>query len=547
MSDPQPPQDAAFPRLTDDQIATFQQCGTPRQLRDGEPLFHAGGRRGGFFVVLAGAIEIIDRTGAEARTVAVHGPREFTGDTDILRHRRPVVSATARGETRLLEIAPADIRRIIGTQPALGELILRAFIARRALLLESGFQGLRVIGSPQSRDAYRIREFLTRNQVPTTWIDADEDAGVGELLRHFGLGADDLPAVALESGPLLRNPSTRALAEAVGLRRPVGRERFDLVIVGAGPAGLAAAVYAASEGLNALVLEGAAPGGQAGASTRIENYLGFPTGISGAELTGRATLQAQRFGARLSVPTLATSLEREDTHLVVHLDGGERATARCVLIATGAEYDRLDVPGRERFDGRGVFYAATPMELSACRGGAVAVVGAGNSAGQAAMFLAEHTERVLLLVRGADMRRSMSSYLADRIDAASNIDVLYHTEVRRLEGADRLERIEIENTSTGERRAVATPAVFTLIGARPHTAWLSTLVATDARGFIETGRRVARSAVWTREREPYLLETSLPGVFAAGDVRLGSVKRVASAVGEGAMAVKFVHEFLAEG
>jgi thioredoxin reductase (NADPH) len=545
VSDPET-DDAFNPRLSEADIAALSRHATRVRLADGEPLFQAGERRGGFFVVLQGAVEVVDRSGGETRTVAVHGPGQFTGDIDILTRRRPVVGAVARGATELLEVSPSDVRRLIGERPSLGDTILRAFIARREQLLESDFEGLRVIGSGASREAFRIREFLTRNQVPLTWIDVDEESAITDLLRDFGVEPEDLPVVQAGDRPLLRNPSVRELAEVLGLRRPLGSEVYDLVIIGAGPAGLAAAVYGASEGLRTVVLEAVAPGGQAGASTKIENYLGFPTGISGAELTGRATLQAQKFGAELSSPAPVVGLELAGEHPVVRLDSGERATARCVLIATGADYRKLDVPGRERFDGLGVYYAATPMELTACRGRDVAVVGAGNSAGQAVMFLAEHTRRVWLLVRGDDLRKSMSSYLADRVERAENVEVLCHTEVRRLLGEARLDGVEVEDTRTGELRTIDTPALFSFIGAVPRTDWLPQEIETDAKGFIHTGRAVAESPRWTLRREPFLLETSHPGIFAAGDVRHGSIPRVASAVGEGAMAIKLVHECLAE-
>lgn len=545
MSDPEP-QGVANPRLSEADIAALAPHGTCSRLHDGEPLFQAGGQRGGFFVVLEGAVEVLDSAGDEPRRVMLHGPRQFTGDIDVLTRRRSVVGAVARGETEVLGISSSDIRTIIGERPRLGETILRAFIARREELLESGFEGLRVIGSAASREAFRIREFLSRNQVPFTWIDVDEDPGIAEMLRDLGLRGDDLPAIAAGAEPLLRNPSVRELAEAVGLRRPFGDDVYDLVIVGAGPAGLGAAVYGASEGLSTVALDGVAPGGQAGASTKIENYLGFPTGISGAELTGRATLQAQKFGAELASPAPAVALELDGEHPAVRLDTGERVNARCILIATGADYRKLDVPGRERFDGTGVYYAATPIELTACAGSDVVVVGAGNSAGQAVMFLSENTRRVWLLVRGDDLRRSMSSYLADRVEAAENVEVLHNTEIRRILGEDRLEAVVAENTRTGEMRTLATPAVFTFIGAVPRTRWLPAGIETDRNGFIRTGRTVAASSHWTPRREPFLLETSHPGVFAAGDVRHGSIPRVAAAVAEGAMAVKFVHEYLAE-
>ncbi|MFI5239425.1 MAG: NAD(P)/FAD-dependent oxidoreductase, partial [Gemmatimonadales bacterium] len=408
------------------------------------------------------------------------------------------------------------------------------------------FQGVRVIGSGTSRESYRIREFLAHNQVPVTWIDVDGNPDAAEILGNFGVDSNALPVVMCEGQPLLHNPSTRELAIAVGLKRTIGDEVYDLVIVGAGPAGLAAAVYGASEGLTTLLLDAESPGGQAGSSSGIENYLGFPMGITGAELTSRATLQAQKFGARISTPSQAIALDDAGSHLVVRLEGNESAFARCVLIATGADYRTLDVSGRERFEGLGVYYVATPTELDACSGADVVIVGAGNSAGQAALFLAQHTRRVLMLVRRDDIRLTMSSYLADRIDAAHNIDILYTTQIRAMEGSTRLEHIDIENTTTGEKRSIATPAVFTFIGAKPRTDWLPAQIDTDPKGFICTGRSLRNTPGWTRKRQPFLLETSQPGVFAAGDVRVGSAKRVAAAVGEGSMAVKFVHEFLAE-
>lgn len=544
LTDHDPEQDA-FPTLSDAQIAALDDVGVRRRFEDGEPLFQVGERGGGFFVVLSGAVEIIDRSSGEPRTVTVHEPGEFTGDIDILSRRRPVVSAVARGDTEALAVAPADIRRVLRERPALGEVILRAFIARREQLVESGFQGLRVIGSGGSRDTFRIRDFLSRNQVPFTWIDLDAEPDVGALLRHFGLEEGDTPVVAYGTQPLLRNPSTRELAETIGLRPALRRELYDLVVVGAGPAGLGAAVYASSEGLSTVVLDDTGPGGQAGSSSKIENYLGFPTGVSGAELTERATLQAQKFGTRFSTPSCATGLDCSGPHPVLVIDDEQRIAARCVLIATGADYRQLDVPERERFDGLGVYYSATQTELTACEGSDVVVVGGGNSAGQAVMFLSEHTHRVLLLLRGGDLRKSMSSYLADRIEGTENVEVLFHTEIRRMKGDRRLEAIEIENTETGRTRTVQTPAVFTFIGAVPRTDWLPEEIETNDKGFIKTGRRVSRSPRWTAEREPFSLETSHPGVFAAGDVRLGSIKRVASAVGEGATTVQSIHEFLA--
>jgi thioredoxin reductase (NADPH) len=539
-------QQIAFPKLDPDQIDALAEFATRRHLGDGESLFEVGDRGFGFFVVLSGAIEVAEPSTGELKTVAVHQPGEFTGDVDMLTGNPTVVSAVARGDTEVLEISSDDIRHILSARPVVGERILQAFITRRELLVESGFQGLRIIGSGASRDAFRVRDFLARNQVPFTWIDLDDNPRVGELLRHFGLSGADTPVVAYGTQPLLRNPSTQELAKVIGLKQSLADEMYDLVVVGAGPAGLAAAVYGSSEGLRTVVLDDSAPGGQAGASSKIENYLGFPTGISGAELASRATLQAQKFGTRFSTPSRVVGLICEGDYSVIQLDDGERVSTRCVLIATGAEYRKLDVPGREKFDGLGVYYAATQTELVACRGSEVVVVGGGNSAGQAAMFLSEQTQRVLLLLRGDDLRKGMSSYLAERIEETENVEVLCHTEVRRMLGEQQLEAVEIENTQTGERREVATPAVFTFIGATPRTDWLPPQIETDDKGFVKTGRSTVRSPGASAAREPFLLETSHPGIFAAGDARLGSVKRVASAGGEGSMAVKFVHEYLSD-
>ena len=536
-------QKVAFPTLDDLQVATLAKFGTRRVLRDGELLIKAGDREYKFFVVERGAVEIVEHSSGDTKRVALHERHAFGGDVSLVTGRPALISAIARGDTEIFEISSADIRRIMGERPALGDLLLRAFIARRELLVASDFQGLRVLGAP-SRDTFRIRDFLAKNQVPFTWIDTTHDPQVGALLKGFGLTEADTPVVVFGSEPLLKNPSTRALADLIGVRRPLSQRVYDLVIVGGGPAGLAAAVYGSSEGLATAVIDAAAPGGQAGTSSKIENYLGFPTGISGGELANRAILQAQKFGTQFSSPSRVARVEFENEHAVVWLDDGERVSTRCLLIATGAEYRKLDVPQREQFEGLGVYYAATPTELQLCRGSEVVVVGGGNSAGQAVMYLSEQTPRVYLLLRGGGLRKHMSSYLADRIESADNIEVLSEAEICRMLGDQRLEAVEIKNSRTGETHTVQTSAVFTFIGAIPCTEWLPAQIETDPKGFVKTGRLVSSSPHWTADREPFYLETSRPGIFAAGDVRLGSTKRVASAVGEGAMAVQFIHEYL---
>jgi thioredoxin reductase (NADPH) len=537
--------EVAFPRLDEAQLAALERFGTRKTFGDGRALFAAGERGFKFFVVLSGRVEIVDRSGDKPRTVTVHEPREFTGDVDLMTGRPAVVSGVARGPCEALAVGPDDVRRLVAERPDLGDLLLHAFIARRQLLEESGFVGCRVIGSRYSRDTFRVRDFLAKNRVPYTWVDAEADPGAEALLRHFHVTAADTPVVACGHKLLLKHPSNRELAEKLGIRQPVDAELYDLLVVGAGPAGLAAAVYGASEGLNTVVVDALAPGGQAGCSSKIENYLGFPTGLSGAELAGNATLQAEKFGAKFSVPSCAVGMDLDGPYQCVRLEGGECAAARCVLVATGAEYRRLDVPGRERFEGLGVYYAATWVEAKFCQDSTVVVVGGGNSAGQAAVFLAERAARkMLLVVRADDLAKDMSRYLARRVETTENIELLLGTAVKRLAGDGCLRAVELVNRHTGQARTVEAPALFSFIGAAPRTDWLPEAVAKDAKGFVLTGPAAARSGRWPLPRPPLLLETSRPGVFAAGDVRAGSSKRVAAAVGEGSMAVQLVHQFL---
>jgi thioredoxin reductase (NADPH) len=437
------------------------------------------------------------------------------------------------------------LRRALNQCPGISDIILQAFIARRQLLRESpDFTGLRVIGSRYSPDTFRVRDFLSKNRILFTWVDVETDPNVDRLLKQFGVTEQDTPVVACGKMLLLRNPSNLQIADAVGIHQPLEALVYDLVVVGGGPAGLAAAVYGASEGLRTVVLETTAPGGQAGSSMRIENYLGFPLGLTGSDLAGRAILQANKFGAHLSVPAPVNQLTFENAYTIVHLDGDETVTAKCLLIATGADYRQLGMEGADRFVGTGVYYAATLAEAQLCGGAQVIVVGGGNSAGQAAVFLAGHARRVLLLIRGGDLYKNMSSYLARRIEQTANIELVSNTTIRRMNGDTHLVSAETVNSKTGEERTVETPGVFSFIGAEPRTNWLPPEIERDAKGFIQTGASLARSRYWSSVRQPFLLETSRPGVFAAGDVRSGSVKRVASAVGEGAMAVQFVHECL---
>jgi len=542
-------QTIAFPTLDEAQIADLSRCAgaTLMVYRDGETLFAVGDRNFKFHVIISGEVEILDYSGEEPKTVTIHRTGGFTGDISHLTGNPSVVSAVARGYCEVYEISGDALRQVLNQCPVLSDIILQAFIARRQLLHKSSdFTGLRVIGSRYSADTFRVRDFLAKNHVLFTWVDVETEPQVDRLLKQFGVTEADTPVVACSTMLLLRNPSNRDLAERIGIRHPLEQTVYDLVVVGAGPAGLAAAVYGASEGLRTAVLERSAPGGQAGTSMRIENYLGFPTGVSGSELTDRAIIQANKFGARLSIPTPVTHLTFDKAYSVVHVDGEESITAKCLLIATGVEYRPLGAESEEQFEGRGVYFAATPIEAQMCRGGPVAVVGGGNSAGQAAVFLAGHARKVLIIIRGHDLHKNMSSYLVRRIEQTANIEVLYDTTIRRMHGNGYLSSIDIVNSKTGEERTAEMAAVFTFIGAVPRTDWLPVEIERDAKGFVRTGSTLAQSSQWTVRRQPFLLETSRPGVFAAGDVRSDSIKRVASAVGEGAMAVQFVHEYLKE-
>jgi thioredoxin reductase (NADPH) len=539
----------AFPKLTEEQIEQLGRYGgvTPKKFRAGEALFRVGARDFRFFVIKSGEVEIIDETGDKPKVIAMHHPGSFTGDVNHLTGNPAVVTGIAKTDCEVLEISDKALREILNQDPRLSDIILQAFIARRQLLRDSPeFTGLRLIGSRYSKDTFRIRDFLTKNRVLFKWIDLENDPSVAKLLEQFGVTEADTPIVVCGRMLILRNPSNLELAEEIGIRRPVEDIVYDLAIVGSGPAGLAAAVYAASEGLNTVALESTAPGGQAASSMRIENYLGFPTGITGSELADRAVLQADKFGARISIPTPVTKLSFDKGYSVLGLEGGETVVAKCLLIATGAEYRRLGVEGCEAFEGRGVYYAATTNEAQMCGGADVVLVGGGNSAGQAAVYLSQNVRKVFLLIRGDDLCKSMSAYLAHRILNTPNIEVLRNTTVVGMSGDGYLSSVELLDNKTGEKRTLKTAALFSFIGATPRTDWLPPEIEKDDKHFVRTGITLVESPHWKLKRQPFLLETSRPGVFAAGDVRSGSVKRVASAVGEGSMSVQFVHEFLKE-
>jgi thioredoxin reductase (NADPH) len=541
--------DDAFPRLSEELIAPLDAAGRRRPLTTGEILFRAGDRALEFFVVLRGRVAIIDGYGSKTeRVLGVHEEQRFVGELSLMTGQPSYTTAVVREDGEAIELNPDELQRVVGANQQLGDVILSAFIARRALLIGLG-SGLRLIGSHLSPDSRRLREFLTRNRIPHTFVDLETDADAEQLLRGLSIAPGETPLV-LRGSLALRNPTNDEVAGALNLRPAGAPDRlFDAVVVGAGPAGLGAAVYAASEGLSTALVDSVAIGGQASTSARIENYLGFPAGISGSQLAERAAIQATRFGAESAVPVTARSLSLEDGYHVVELGGDQRLRARAVVLATGASYRRIAVPRLADFEGAGVYYAATEVEAQICQDYPVVVIGGANSAGQAAVFLARRVGRVSLLLRGGDLTAGMSRYLVDQVQADPSIDVQLHAEVRELHGNGALEAVTVERNTDGVTRMLDARALFVFIGADPCTGWLDDALAIDEDGFILTGQDLRLThldpAADGRERAPLPLETSRPGVFAAGDVRSGSIKRVASAVGEGAMAVRMIHQYLA--
>ena len=540
-----PDRNGAFPRLNDDQRARLLAAGEMRKVVRGEVLFKDGDDSYDFFVVESGAIAIVRGLGDENHVIAVHGQHRFLGELNLLTGGRVYLSAVVRDAGEVIQVPLANLRRLVADDEELSNLILRAFMARRSILIEVG-GGVRVIGSRYSLDARRLREFLARNRVPYHWVDLEEDEEAERSLRALGVEPADTPVVAGGQG-VLRDPSNAEVAEMLGLgARGAPPPLCDLVVVGGGPAGLSAALYGASEGLDTQAIDAVAFGGQASTSARIENYLGFPTGISGSELTARASLQAGRFGARLMVPAEAMALSRENGHFSIELNTGDVVNGRTLIVATGARYRRLPVPRLEEFEGIGVYYAATQSEAQRCVGDPVLVVGGGNSAGQAAMFMSQQAASCRLMIRGGDLGKSMSRYLVDEIGNNDRVEVVTYHEVVELKGDQELEAVVVRDTRSGEHSELPVKALFVFIGASPHTEWLQGHVALDEDGFVLTGTDVSDEQLsgFNGER-PYFLETSQAGIFAVGDVHSGSIKRVASAVGEGSMAVRLVHQRLA--
>jgi thioredoxin reductase (NADPH) len=536
----------AFPRLSEGHIATLGTYGTRRRTQEGDVLFREGDATCDFYVVLEGLVATVEGYGTpEAFEIGLHGPGRFLGELNLLTGQPVFVTAVVREPGEVLVVPTHRLREVVAEDPALGDVILRAYLIRRSLLIDLG-AGFRIIGSRYSDDARRLRDFAARNRLPHRWIDVESDAEADAILRQLGVPPQDTPIVIWRDR-VLRNPTNAELARTMGLptTAPVDEGRataYDLVIVGAGPAGLAAAVYAASEGLTTIAVDAVATGGQAGTSSRIENYLGFPAGLSGAELAERAVIQARKFGAQLSVPAAASGLHRGNDCYTVELDNGAELVGRALVVASGARYRRLELDRVEEFEPVSIYYAATEVEARVCAGTPVVVVGGGNAAGQATVFLSRRVAKVRLVARSDDLAKSMSRYLVDRIERTPGVEVLLNTEVCELIGDHALDAVVVENTATGQRSTLDAKALFVFIGAEANTAWLGGQLALDEHGFVATG--TAANPIGTATQGASMLETSWPGVFAAGDIRSGSVKRVASAVGEGSMAVRYVHQHL---
>src|SRR5215218_11414199 len=539
------------PRLRTDQMEFSKGSGGIKKRGGGEVLFRGGDTENDFVVVLEGEVKVGDDFAGESRTIGVFQEGRFLGELNMLTGQAMYLTGVVSEAGEVLAIPRERLKEVVTEEPNISDIILRAFLARRSYMVKTGI-GLRIIGSRHSADAARLREVAARNRVPHVWIELEEDPEAEALLERLGAKPSETPVTVWQGKDVLKNPTNAEFARTTGLKVDAPLERtYDLVVVGAGPAGLGAAVYGASEGLSTLALESMALGGQAGTSSRIENCLGFPAGLSGFELASRALVQADKFGARTAVPQEAVGLKREDDHYRIELSEGGEVTSRSVIVATGARYRRLEVPRLGRFEGVSVHHAATEAEAQRCEGEKVAVVGGGNSAGQAVLFLAGRARKVYLLIRGSDLGKSMSKYLVDRVTAAENVELLTSTEVREFMGEDRLEGTVVEDNRSGIRRNLGVRALFAFIGADANTSWLEGAVDLDERGFVLTGKALDGPALhedaWReRSREPFLQETSLPGVFAAGDARSGSIKRCTSAVGEGAMAVALVHQYLAE-
>lgn len=541
----------SFPVLTPAQIDRIRSLARTRHVHAGEILFEPNDTAVPFFVLLSGGMEIVQPGLDGERAIAVHVPGEFTGEITMISGQRCLVRGRVTAPGEFLEVSSEQLRTLVAKDAELSEILLRAFILRRLELIRQGYGNIVLLGSRHSAQTLELREFLGRNGHPYTYVDLDTDRTSQELLDRFEVQPSEIPVVVCSGRNVFRRPSIQELAKCLGFNVTIdGAQVRDLIIAGAGPAGLAAAVYAASEGLNVLVIETRAPGGQAGSSSKIENYLGFPTGVSGMELASRATTQAQKFGASMMVAKSVSRLHCERQPYEVVLDSGEKLLTRCIVIATGAQYNKPRLANLEKFEGEGIYYGATYIESQLCESEDAVVVGGGNSAGQAAVFLSQTARKVYMLVRSGELSSTMSRYLIQRITENPRIELHVRTEITALEGGGHLERVAWRNNQTGETSSHPIQHVFVMTGASPRTDWLRGCLALDDKGFILTGRDLDGApkgdySPWPLSRAPQMLETSLPGVFAVGDVRAGNVKRVASAVGEGAISIHMVHRTLA--
>jgi len=544
--------EAAFPQLTDAQIARVKPLGNVRRISRGEILFEQGDVGVPFFVFLSGAMEVVQPVGNQEKPITFHrSAGEFTGEISMISGRRCLARGRVTEDGEVIEVSPEGLQKLIQTDAELSEILMRAFIMRRIYLISHGLGDVILLGSRHSSGTLRLREFLGRNGHPYNYVDLDTDKDAQEILDRFHVKVEEIPVIICRGSAVLRNPTIQELADCLGYNQAIDSLQLrDLIVVGAGPSGLAAAVYAASEGLDVLVIENNAPGGQAGSSSKIENYLGFPLGISGGELAGRAYTQARKFGADVFISRAVSRLTCDRKPYILELEDGTRLSARSIVIATGAQYNKLNVANLALFEGNGVYYGATYIEAQLCQSEEVIVVGGGNSAGQAAVFLAQSASKVHMLVRSGGLKDTMSRYLIRRIEENPNIELHLYTEITALEGTERLDRVQWQNKNTGEKETRDIQHVFLMTGAAPGSSWLKDCIAMDERGFIKTGRDISdaelQAANWPLTRPPLLLETSLPGVFAVGDVRSGNVKRVASAVGEGSISVHLVHRVLQE-
>jgi thioredoxin reductase (NADPH) len=543
----------AFPTLTTAQIDRIRRLGRIRSVPSGEILFKPNDTNVPFFVVLSGHIEIVQPTVDTERPIATHQVGGFTGEMTMISGQRCLVLGRVTEPSELLELTGDELRALVGRDAELSEILMRAFILRRLELIRSGFGNVVLMGSRHSAKTLELREFLSRNGYPYTYVDLDADRTSQELLDRFHVQSSEVPVVICSGVHVMRSPSIQEVARCLGFNGVIDGEQVrDVIIIGAGPAGLAAAVYGASEGLDTLVIETQAPGGQAGSSSKIENYLGFPTGVSGQELATRATTQAQKFGARMVIARDVVRINCGRRPYQVMLDGGDPLATRAIVIATGAQYNKLEVAGMEKYEGKGIYYGATFIESQLCGGEEAAVVGGGNSAGQAAVFLSQTARKVHMLIRRNELSSTMSRYLIQRLTENPRIDLHYNTEITAVEGDGALERLVWRDRKTGETSSHDVRHLFVMTGASPRTEWLRGCLALDDKGYILTGRDIENvpaedeSPRWPLDRAPHMLETSLPGVFAVGDARANNVKRVASAVGEGAISIHLVHRALAE-